>query len=361
MIRLLVLICPLFLCVNTFFAQLLINSSLEGTPNQIATTPPNWTTCDQSSSPDIMPGPWNVSFAPSDKNSYLNLVVKENGVFEEALGELREELDTSSCYLISLDWAVTHQFVIEYFGDWYNFTFPANLRVVVSSNVCYGYKDSILELDSLYTEDQWHNVSKIFKPSHSHYKNLKLETYVDDPNNPYYGHVLIDNIKLYQSGDTITDSVISTCFEKGDIVQIGPNPRDGFTYLWETGDVNCTTCCNTTIQMDKSGVAILKAQDSSSCYTEYYKYQYAVKPGVPNVITPNSDGSNDLFIIENIGEDSHLSVFNRWGNLVYQNENYQNNWDASLLSDGTYFFVLNFCVLNSSCEFKENGTINVFR
>ena len=73
---------------------------------------------------------------------------------------------------------------------------------------------------------------------------------------------------------------------------------------------------------------------------------------VPSVITPDGDGKNDYFKInENIGK-VYLAVFNRWGNEEFTNEGYKNDWDgrnnngAELPAD-TYFYVLRF----------ENGKI----
>jgi gliding motility-associated-like protein len=66
-----------------------------------------------------------------------------------------------------------------------------------------------------------------------------------------------------------------------------------------------------------------------------------------NVITPNDDAYNDLFIIEGITyyPNSVLIIYNRWGNKVKEFKGYQNNWpagdDINDLSSGVYYFVLN--------------------
>ena len=72
---------------------------------------------------------------------------------------------------------------------------------------------------------------------------------------------------------------------------------------------------------------------------------------IPEGFSPNEDGSNDNFVIfgtENL--DVTLKVFNRWGNLVYENNNYQNNWDGTCnqggvlygekLPAGTYYYLV---------------------
>jgi len=62
----------------------------------------------------------------------------------------------------------------------------------------------------------------------------------------------------------------------------------------------------------------------------------------PNVITPNGDGINDelVFLFLDYYPDNNLSVYNRWGNLIYEQAHYTNNWNAKEFSDGTYYYVL---------------------
>ncbi|HOV54942.1 MAG TPA: gliding motility-associated C-terminal domain-containing protein [Bacteroidales bacterium] len=63
---------------------------------------------------------------------------------------------------------------------------------------------------------------------------------------------------------------------------------------------------------------------------------------IPNVITPNGDGINDVFYIENIDKypNSVLTILNRWGNTVFEANGYSNTWDAKDQPGGTYYFVL---------------------
>ena len=60
---------------------------------------------------------------------------------------------------------------------------------------------------------------------------------------------------------------------------------------------------------------------------------------IPNVISPNGDGQNDVFYIEGIlASRSTVRIFNRWGQVVYEKQDYKNNWAAPGLPDGTYFY-----------------------
>ena len=69
----------------------------------------------------------------------------------------------------------------------------------------------------------------------------------------------------------------------------------------------------------------------------------------PNLVTPNGDGINDRFVIKNLVEEgcypvNHLSIYNRWGALVFDAENITKDsefWDPAKDGSptGTYFFV----------------------
>ncbi len=66
---------------------------------------------------------------------------------------------------------------------------------------------------------------------------------------------------------------------------------------------------------------------------------------LPNVFTPNSDGQNDFFIPfpYRFVESVDFKVFNRWGQLVFETQDPNINWDGnnesgSELSEGTYFY-----------------------
>lgn len=63
---------------------------------------------------------------------------------------------------------------------------------------------------------------------------------------------------------------------------------------------------------------------------------------VHNVFTPNGDGKNDTFTIDNLSsfEENQLTIVNRWQSTVYQTKNYKNDWNGSELSDGTYFYII---------------------
>jgi gliding motility-associated-like protein len=79
---------------------------------------------------------------------------------------------------------------------------------------------------------------------------------------------------------------------------------------------------------------------------------------IPNVITPNGDNANEYFKIKNIElhPNTSLIIFDRWGNKIYENSNYNNEWKAENVVDGTYFYVLDVPE-----DKKYSGFITVFK
>ena len=65
---------------------------------------------------------------------------------------------------------------------------------------------------------------------------------------------------------------------------------------------------------------------------------------IPNVITPNNDGTNDALDLTGFAVDK-LEIFNRWGRKVYEKTNYLNEWhgqnrSGEILPDATYYYVI---------------------
>lgn len=67
---------------------------------------------------------------------------------------------------------------------------------------------------------------------------------------------------------------------------------------------------------------------------------------IPNVLTPNGDGKNDTWFIKNIElfPQNKVKILNRLGDVVYQSEYYNNNWEGQYaggkLPAGTYYYIL---------------------
>jgi gliding motility-associated-like protein len=89
---------------------------------------------------------------------------------------------------------------------------------------------------------------------------------------------------------------------------------------------------------------------------------------IPDAFSPNMDGSFDQWQITQLlpNEVLNVKVYNRWGGLVYQMENYQNDWmgignvgpaEGSELTAGTYFYTIALSVANK----EVSGYVTIWR
>lgn len=87
---------------------------------------------------------------------------------------------------------------------------------------------------------------------------------------------------------------------------------------------------------------------------------------IPNVFTPNGDGTNDVFYIKSTGvKEIELQIFNRWGQKLYTFVGIKASWDGMTaqgqgVPDGTYFFFVKAMGINGK-TIEKQGTLNLFR
>ena len=149
------------------------------------------------------------------------------------------------------------------------------------------------------------------------------------------------NIIVNGSPDFSYSAIEDTCFgslgSASSMILSGSPP---FNYLWSNGNVSSG------ILNVLAGTYSLSVTDSNNCSTT--KQVIVNDAGLvceiiaPNVITPNGDGHNDVLFFSGLDRfpNSSLEVFNRWGLIMYQSDNYQNNWTPTDVSEGTYFYIL---------------------
>ena len=92
---------------------------------------------------------------------------------------------------------------------------------------------------------------------------------------------------------------------------------------------------------------------------------YCIK--VMNAFTPNNDGQNDRWLVTDgnpCTDKIFVAVYNRYGNEVYRNENYQNNWDGTYkgkpVADGTYYYNVSFKTITGK-PISVKGDVTILR
>ncbi|NQX91715.1 MAG: gliding motility-associated C-terminal domain-containing protein [Flavobacteriales bacterium] len=117
--------------------------------------------------------------------------------------------------------------------------------------------------------------------------------------------------------------------------------------LSETGDALSLT--SNMIPQDCWESAVIQATALGLCGSAEAEYLVVVDPcdvTIPNIFTPNNDNVNDTFVIEGLEVYNGVKVVirNRWGQVVFESDDYQNdgdssvNWKGEDESEGTYFY-----------------------
>lgn len=137
-------------------------------------------------------------------------------------------------------------------------------------------------------------------------------------------------------------------------------------YEWQFGNGTFSSITSPTVTYDPINgeyVVILIATSDKGCVDSSFQIVKVVVDEITvyNIITPNGDGQNDHFHIDNIEmiESSFLHIYNRWGRKIYESKNYKNDWDGDNAPDGVYFFTLDY-----STYFRDDqisGTITILR
>ncbi|AOW20936.1 hypothetical protein LPB138_09740 [Urechidicola croceus] len=139
---------------------------------------------------------------------------------------------------------------------------------------------------------------------------------------------LVDNCLLVSNssqGDNDNDGLGDACdddddndgvIDAQDNCPLTPNPDQSDVDRDGLGDV-CEDC---------DGDGIVNYYDEDTCDIQ-----------VIEGFSPNNDGVNDLWVIENIDLylNNTVKVFNRWGNLVFTAQGYKNTWDGVATEGGS--------------------------
>ncbi|MFK7982236.1 MAG: gliding motility-associated C-terminal domain-containing protein, partial [Saprospiraceae bacterium] len=161
--------------------------------------------------------------------------------------------------------------------------------------------------------------------------------------------IAVDDDTLTRLNTPVIIDLIANDTFNGDTVEIGiiDLPQNGTTF----------------INPDNS---VTYAPDNDFCAVERDSFTYFISNGIErdtatvtvqvlceditvyNGFSPNGDGVNDRFTILGIETfpDNEVTVFNRWGNEVFNQRGYTNSkgwdgtWNGNLVPDGTYFYVI---------------------
>lgn len=138
-----------------------------------------------------------------------------------------------------------------------------------------------------------------------------------------------------------TAKVLAEC-GKVTRVKLMPDPDTSLTHTWNMGNgvvFNADTSVTFYTYPESGEYTITYTASNGICNSvDSVKVQVNNDvPKLPNIITPNDDGKNDLFVTPYT--DHKIEIYNRWGRKIFTREKYQNDWGKDV-EPGIYYYLL---------------------
>jgi gliding motility-associated-like protein len=183
-------------------------------------------------------------------------------------------------------------------------------------------------------------------------------------------------VTVTRAGCSTTD-FINVDFDENPVFTLGPDPAIcpgqslvlstnltdlGLIYTWQDGSTNPT------FTVTQTGVYFVDVEnDCGITRSTVTAKQGACKIYMPSIFTPNSDGANDIYKAgggEYVSKYA-LSIFNRWGQKVFESTNISKGWDGKLNTKpqptGTYVYNVVYTDPTTNKEVKLKGTLMLIR
>ncbi len=168
---------------------------------------------------------------------------------------------------------------------------------------------------------------------------------------------------------TVDAGTDTTIFRDTEVTLSGTT--DGFDYYWFPGDkVQSPFSLSTPATPENSQWYYLYALNAAGCWSVDSVYVTVVPITqllLPTAFSPNGDGVNDVFRIVknmNIRTLKAFSIFNRWGQLVFQTTDVTQGWDGTYRGRtqplGTYVWMVR-AITKDGEELNESGNVTLLR
>jgi gliding motility-associated-like protein len=148
------------------------------------------------------------------------------------------------------------------------------------------------------------------------------------------------------------------------------------TIIWDPTDgLSCVDCLEPTVLVDEDMTYTITIIDIYGCVgtaTITIKAKINKDIFVPNIISPESNGGNDVFVIytdDDLAVINKVLIYDRWGNKIYQNFNQIPNspigaWDGKfngeIVAQGVYVYLIE-AELSTGQKINLSGDLTVIR
>lgn len=149
----------------------------------------------------------------------------------------------------------------------------------------------------------------------------------------------VDSLKATAVKDTLI------CTESGETAPLNVTAIGGYgtyTYLWTSAPTDTLDTVNVSPPNTTEYTVTVTDACGNVAVSNQVTVQVQCPIVIPNVVSPNGDGLNDLFVIKNIEDypGNEIWIYNRWGALIYHTTDYNNTFDMSGFVEGVYYYVV---------------------
>ena len=164
----------------------------------------------------------------------------------------------------------------------------------------------------------------------------------------------------FDDSQLVLDSETNIVFPEGESYTV--TASGAANYEWYDATNNLVSNTNSAT-LTEEGQYILFASIGDCEATRTLTVEYQDNFRVPNVITANGDGINDLWVLPNTysrKSDVLVTVYNEKGQEIFNETNYQNNWPESTTQFAKQNMVFYYKIQQDNKTIKQ-GTITVIR
>jgi gliding motility-associated-like protein len=177
----------------------------------------------------------------------------------------------------------------------------------------------------------------------------------------------VDSVTIYTFPVPPVDGGADAQIPSGSSVNLNANGVvTEWDYTWEPSEfLDNPNITNPLARPEETTMFYVTVTDENGC-TATDSVLVEIIPGIvfPDGITPNGDGINDVWIIDNISlfDDAVVEVYNRWGQMLFQSPpGYPEPWDGRFKGEdlpvGTYYYV----IYSDNFEDPFTGPITIVR
>jgi gliding motility-associated-like protein len=135
------------------------------------------------------------------------------------------------------------------------------------------------------------------------------------------------------------DYSLSTPCGELPILTVNNKSNGAEKYTWKIGSKTFENTIPANYRLEEEGdVTLTLIGDKQDCYEEKTMILPVDRTIPPNVFTPNGDKINDTFEIPSRATGWKLVILNRWGEKLYESEDYKNDWDGKEFGDTEFFY-----------------------